>query len=138
MAIPALRRAASAGAALLLALCAGAAWAVVALIMGDGAAWMSVPAALVTYHGLSYLKPASRVARAGSVLALYACTVAYAHYLLSASIVSSQLGLHFRDVLWNVGPEMAIALATSRGRMLDAMTIGVVGVALAVFAARRA
>jgi len=138
MPFPALRRAASAGAAVLLALCAGAVWSVVALILGDGAAWMCVPAALVAYHGLSYLKPASAIARVGSVLALYACTVAYAHYLLSASIVSAQLGLHFRDVLLNVGPEMAIALATSRGDWLDAAAIGVVGVVLAAFAARRA
>ena len=135
MAAPALLRAASAGAALLLALCAGAVWSVVALIVGGDAAFMALPAALVVLHGLAYVKASTRFANVAAALVLYGVAVAYAHYLNAASVVSAQLGLEFLDVLRDVGPEMATALALARTTPLDTATIALVGVGLAAIAA---
>ena len=136
MAAPALLRAASAGAALLLALCAGAVWSVVALVLGGDAAFMALPAALVVLHGLGYVKPATRGSSVVAALALYAVAVVYAHYLNAASVVSSQLGLAFLDVLRDVGPEMATALTLARTTALDLATIVIVAIGLALLAAR--
>jgi hypothetical protein len=131
-----LLRAASAGAALLLALCAGAVWSVVALILGGDAAFMALPAALVVLHGLGYVKPATRMSSVAISLGLYLVAVAYAHYLNAASVISSQLGLEFIDVLRDVGPEMATALTMARTTALDTATIAIVGIGLAILAAR--
>lgn len=136
MAAPALLRAASAGAALLLALCAGAVWSVVALVLGGDAAFMALPAALVVLHALGYVRPATRASSVVVALVLYGVAVGYAHYLNAASVIASQLGLAFLDVLRDVGPEMATALTLARTTALDAATIAIVAAGLAFLAAR--
>ncbi|HVF34798.1 MAG TPA: hypothetical protein VND91_05690 [Candidatus Saccharimonadia bacterium] len=136
MAATAIGRAAGAAAAMLLALCAGAIWAVVALILGDDVSWMAAPTALVVLYAISSTKVAARPARAAAALVLYAAAVVYAQYLHSASVVASQLGIGFYDALSGIGPEMAYALATARGGVVDGVTLGVVALALALVAAR--
>lgn len=123
---------------MLLALCAGAVWAVIALIAGDDASWMSAGVALAVLYALSTLKLDRGPGRAAAALVLYAAGVVYAQYLHSASVVASQLGIGYFDALSGIGPEMAYALATARGNPVDAAVIAVVGVALAVVAWRGA
>ena len=137
MAAPALLRAASAVAALLLALCAGAVWSVVALLVDGDAPWMAAPTALVIVHALGYLKLPPGPERAAGALSLYLAAIAYAYYLNGASIVASQLGLGYVDVLKSIGPEMAWALATTRGNVVDAAVLAAIALLLVVFAARR-
>ena len=134
MAAPAIVRAASAGAALLLALCAGAVWSVVSLFFRGDAPWMAVPTALVVAHAIGYPKPASGLARAALALLLYAAAVAYAHYLDGASAIAGQLGIAFADTLRAIGPEMAWALAGARVEPWEWSIIAIVGVALAGWA----
>jgi hypothetical protein len=136
MAAPGILRAAGALAALLLALCAGAVWSVVALFFRGDAPWMAAPAALLILHALGYLKLTHRAARIAAALALYLATIAYAHYLNGASIVSSQLGVGFGDALTALGPEMAWALAITRGTALDVAILAAIGLALAFIAGR--
>ncbi len=99
---------------------------------------MALPSAAIVLYALSYPNPSSRTARALFALALYALTIAYAHYLHAASLVTFQLGTSFRDALVAIGPEMAWALATARGDAIDAALMLLVGAALAVLAARGA
>lgn len=134
MATPAILRAANAGAALLLALCAGAVWSVVSLFFRGDASWMSIPTALVVAHAVGYPKLASGLARAALALGLYVAAVSYAHYLDGASAVSAQLGIAFLDALRAVGPEMAWALASARVEPWEWSLIAIVGVALAGWA----
>ena len=138
MAAPAIRRAASTVAALLLALCAGAVWSVVALLVRGDAPFMAAPTAIVVVYALDYLKLPRGGARAAGALLLYAAAIVYAHYLNAASIVAAQLGVSFVDALVRVGPEMAYALATARGNGVDLAILVAIGALLAGYVARKA
>lgn len=80
----------------MLALCAGAAWSVVALVTGGTAAWMVVPAAVVVVWSLGFMPPLPNAARAIVAPLLLVASVSYAHFLSAASIVASQLGVPFQ------------------------------------------
>jgi hypothetical protein len=118
--------------ALLLALCVGAVWPVVALVLRSDAAWMALFAALVAVFAVGLLALRTRWARAAIALLLTLVSVTYAQYLSAAAVVTSMLGIPFRTVLGSMGPEMAFALARAR---LSAVDAALIGVALALAAA---
>lgn len=101
-------------AGVLLSLCVGAVWAVVALFTRDQAAWMVLPAALVAVAGSASVPPRLRWLRALFAIVLTFVSVAYAFALIAASIVAGSLDVPLLVTLGRIGPEMAFALAKAR------------------------
>lgn len=101
-------------AALLLALCAGAIWSVVALIVVSPVHWMVIPAVAVAVAGSDFLRAAPALSQAAAAAAMTIVSTLYAHYLSAASLVAGVLGIEFQDALTNIGAEMALALSLAR------------------------
>jgi hypothetical protein len=100
--------------AILLALCVGAVWPVVAVLSRSDAPWMALVAAVVAVFSVGMFALQAAWLRVALALALTAISVVYAQYLLAAAVVTGIMGLPFRDVVASIGPEMACALACTR------------------------
>lgn len=122
--------------ALLLALCVGAVWPVVALFSRGDAAWMALAAGLVAACSVGLLAIETPWVRALLAAALTLVSIAYAKYLTAAAAVTAVMGLPFRVVVATIGPEMAFAIARARLTPVDRLLL-LAGVALAVVGALR-
>jgi hypothetical protein len=111
-------------AAIALALCAGALWSLVSLVLRGDAAWMAAPAALVAVIGAGFIKSAHRAVAATLALALTLLAAVYALYLNAATLIATRLGLDLGTALRDIGPEMATALMRAR---LDATDFSLIG-----------
>jgi hypothetical protein len=111
-------------AAAALAMCAGALWSLVALVLRGDVAWMAAPAALVAVIGAGFVKSAPRAVAAALALALTLLAAAYALYLNAATLLATRLGIGLGSALRDVGPEMAAALVRAR---LDATEFALIG-----------
>jgi hypothetical protein len=125
-------------AATALALCAGALWSLVALVLRADAAWMAAPAALVAVVGAGFLKAAPRALAATLALALTLLAAAYALYLNAATLLATRLGIGLGTALRDIGPEMAAALVRARLDPADFALIGGSALLAAAVAWRRA
>ncbi|MFO0029400.1 MAG: hypothetical protein ACK558_11275 [Pseudomonadota bacterium] len=125
-------------AALVLALSAGAAWALSALILRGEASFMAAPAAMAAVLGTGWARPRSRIAAALAAAALTLATAAYALYLWSAALVAGGVGIGFDEALLRTGPGMATALLAARLSSEDHLLIGGSALLAAAVAARRA
>ena len=116
----------SALAAIALALCVGAVWAVATLFTGDQAPWMVLPAAFMAIVGSTAVPNRLRLLRAFAAAVLTVVSVAYAYALAAATIVAGSLDVPFLTTLVRMGPEMAFAIADARTGPV-ALAIVVVG-----------
>jgi hypothetical protein len=122
----------------LLALGAGAAWALAALLLRGEASFMAAPAALAAVIGTGWARPRSRASAALAAAALTLLAAAYALYLWAAALIAGGVGLEFADALLLTGPGMAAAVLGARLSPADhALIVGCVLLAAGV-AARRA
>ena len=101
-------------AAIALALCVGAVWAVATMFTRDQAPWMVLPAALVAVLATAAVPPRLRLVRALAAAVLTIVSVAYAYALSAASVVAGSLDVPFLQTLVRMGPEMAFAIADAR------------------------
>ncbi len=106
-------------AAVLLAASSGAAWAIVAIMLRNEAAWMALPAALAAVVGASGMVRAVRWQRALAAGLLCLLAAAIALYLQAGLLIAGGLGLDVFDVLATTGAEMAGALALARLSALE-------------------
>lgn len=120
-------------AAIALALCVGAVWAVATLVTRDQAPWMVVPAALVAVVASAAVPKDRRVLRALAAATLTMLSVTYAYALAAATVVAGSLDVPFLATLVRMGPEMTFAIADARTGPL-ALSVLVMG-ALAAGAA---
>ena len=124
--------------ALLLALCVGAVWPVIGMILHSDAAWMGIAAAVVAGFGAGMLALPRAWARAVVALLLTAVSIAYAQYLNAAAVVTGAIGIPFRAVVSTMGPEMAFALARARMSSTGALVMALALVIAAAIAVLRA
>jgi hypothetical protein len=122
--------------AAMLALCAGAVWAVVILLTNNLSSWMAVIAGAVA--GLaSVLGPwRTPIARALFAGVLTLLSIGYAHYLAAAVMVAGSLSYDLKATLFALGPEMAYAITAARVTLASLYLFGC-GVALAIYIAVR-
>jgi len=121
-------------AAIALALCVGAIWAVATLFTRDQAPWMVVPAALVAVLASAAVPARLRLLRALAAGALTVVSVAYAYALAAATVVAGSLDVPFLATLARMGPEMTFAIADARTGPV-ALAIVVLGAIAAASAA---
>ena len=112
-------------AALLLALCAGAVWSVVALFTGSGAAWMALPAGIVSGIGIATVGTHDAATRALIAGLLTLTSAAYAYFLNAATVISMTLGIPFQSALADIGAEMAWAMTVARLSAVSAALVAV-------------
>ena len=124
--------------ALLLALCIGAVWPVIGLVLGSDAYWMALLAALVAAFGTGMLALRAAWLRAAVALALTCVSIAYAQFLNAAVLVTGAVGLPFRAVVTTMGADMALLLARLRLSTAGAVVIAAALVLAATIAALRA
>ena len=124
-------------AALMLSVCAGVAWAALAVILDREASLMVVPAAVVAVLGAGWIGGSRRAFRAASAIVLTVLSAAYAMYLYAAALVGARVGLALDQVLGAIGPEMLVAVV--RARVSPSSALLIVGCALlaGLVAARR-
>jgi len=115
---------------LLIALCGGALWPIVALVTRSDAAWMAFACALSAVLAVLGLR-ASPGVRAACAAFYTILGIAYAQYLIASGVIAGTLGVSLRNAVVGLGPEMAFALAYARAsRMsLAMMALAVVGAA---------
>lgn len=119
-------------AAVLLALCAGAVWSVLALILGDPSQWFAIAAGLVAIWAVDWVSAPRAIVRATFAAALVFLAAGYAYYLYAASVVSIKLGIPFADTVRVIGVEMAYALSVARAPLLQGFLIGASALGAAV------
>jgi hypothetical protein len=124
-------------AALMLSVCAGVAWAALAVILDREASLMVVPAAILAVLGAGWIGGSRRAVHAASAIVLTLMAAAYAMYLYAAALVAARVGLDLDQVFAAMGPEMLLAVLRVRVSPLSALLI--VGTALlaGLVAARR-
>src|SRR4249920_3919478 len=121
---------------LLVALCGGALWPVVALVTASDAPWMAFAPAATALVATGGLAMGSAVLRALTAAFYTGIGIAYGQYLIAAGVVANGLGVPLRSALFDMGPELGFALAWTRNRgpalwlMLAAIVLA------ALFAAR--
>jgi len=99
---------------LLVALCGGALWPVVALITASDAPWMAFAPTLSALLATSGLALASPLLRALVAAVYTGIGSAYGQYLIAAGVIASGLGVSLRSALLDTGPELGFALARAR------------------------
>jgi hypothetical protein len=119
--------------ALGLALCMGAAWSLITLVLDTEGALLAVPAGVAAAIAARWL-PIGRAPRGAFALLLFGIACGYALYLRAATVVTRGLGLGFGDVLSAIGPDMALSVVLARLGPIDGLLIAggaVLAVALA-------
>lgn len=124
-------------AALMLALCAGAVWSVLALMLGEPAQWMALPCGAVAVWAVDWVAPRHAWVRALLAIFLVLIAAAYAYYLYSASVVSMNLGIPFGDALRRIGAEMAFAVSLARAPLAQGWLIALSALVAAAVSWRR-
>ncbi len=99
---------------ILLVLCAGALWSVVALLTGGVALWMALPVAGVAVVATDWCGLAHPAMRAALTLALLAMATVYACILYSGTVIAMSMGMRFGDALVMMGPELALIMGRLR------------------------
>lgn len=127
-------RTTAAFAALMLMLCVGAAWSVVALLTRTDAAWMSLPAALIAVLGTGWQSSGAPLLHAVAAAGLTTLATVYGLYLHAATLVALRLGLEFRETLLALGPQMASTIIGDRLSTAEWLLIGAC-IAIAAIAA---
>jgi hypothetical protein len=101
---------------LLVALCGGALWPVVALVTSSDAPWMAFAPAASALLATTSLALGSPLLRALTAALYTSIGIAYGQFLIAAGVVAGGLGVPIRSALVDMGPELAFALAWARNR----------------------
>ncbi|MEO8670985.1 MAG: hypothetical protein ABI411_06695 [Tahibacter sp.] len=121
----------------MVALAAGAVWALIALWAGRP---LSTPAIAVAFLVGATLAPHLRLRTAWAApmaAALTALACVYASCLIATAEVAMMMGLPLRSALGKIGPEMALAVAWSRASTLDLLIFAVATLVAAIVVWRR-
>jgi hypothetical protein len=121
---------------LLVALCGGAVWPVVALLTGSDAPWMAFASTVTALLAASSLAMPSQWLRAAVAAAYAAIGIAYAQYLIAAGVIAGTLGVPVRTAIFNTGTDLAFAMARSRNSA-TALALMLVAVGVAALLAAR-
>lgn len=126
--------------ALMTALAGGAVWALIALGRHSELAFLALPLGLFIGRVLANNGPRAPLLAAVFAVLFALAASAYALGMMATGQVAMQLGLRLTDVLRQIGPEMAAAVAWARLDTLDLAWLGsgAIAAALAALWRRRA
>ena len=121
----------------MIALAAGAVWAMVALWFGRPFAVLALPLGAVVGVATRAAGFGRRWSGALGAALLTLVASAYAQGLIASTSVALAMGFNLLDTLKRIGPEMAFAVAWARAAPADLALFGVAAVIAAVLAGRR-
>jgi hypothetical protein len=102
-------------AAVFLPLAAGALWSALSLRFAAEFPAMALVCAAATWPARHYLARNAGWKRGLLSSSICAIGIAYAHWLKSATIIASTIGVGFLDALLSIGADFTLAIARARG-----------------------
>ena len=121
---------------LMIALAAGAVWAMIALWFGRPFAVLALPLGAIVGVAMRSAGFGGWLGALGAA-ALTLVASAYAQGLIASTMVALAMGFYLLDSLSRIGPEMACAVAWARASTIDLAIFGSAALIAAVLAGRR-
>lgn len=110
-------------ASVFMPLAVGAMWAVLSFRFGAALPALALLCAAATWPARRYFAHAPRWLRAFLCTVFCALGIAYAQWLIAASVVAREIGVGFTSALAGIGTEFSAAIAWARWSVLDVAMI---------------